>query len=608
MTLVNQAVALDPLSPWGYERKLTALYGLHRYDEAISALNEMLSRLRSSSDPQSCSKSFICSGRLLPIVSFSGLRQEGINPPQTATTISTYVTESLRHSPLVLIHTESGRLCDKSVRTHSFQACPKFKDLILSPPSQLDHETIKQTVTEYFRYTTLSHTWEEREPLFHDVLPVSVYDLPTSPTNTKLQQFCLTSRDAGFNWSWSDTCCVDKTDGPVLQESLTSMYQWYHESSLTLVHLKGVLSPPEVESDLDAFLDALVHCIWNTRAWTLQEYFASTVIRFYTQDWKPYLRDINISNDKSHPAVMRQMVLVTGVEAQVLGSLRPGPDNVREKLRLASNRIATRQEDTAYSLFGILGVSIPAIYGEGHKALGRLLEAVLYRSGDATILAWTGRASDHNSCLPAEITVYVEDLSFFVPSPIEHGQMVTMTSAVQLSSMHQESAIQLYDRVVHLPSPRLVSSRLSLSCIAFPITSPEDTSTCGGSTDSPARHYTAMASALGKVEIKTTDELAGLENLVLVHPWLDSLLDPIFTSPRPNDDANSHSGQPSKLTRALHLLIRLRQPFGALLLAPLNRREFKRIATDHLIRVQVRDDISIEELLGMVNVDVLDIL
>lgn len=537
---------------------------------------------------------------------YSGLRQRGINPSQIAATISTYVTESLRHSPLVLIHTESGRLCDKSVRTRAFQAYPKFKDLILSSPTQLDHETIKQTVTEYFRYTILSHTWEEREPLFHNVLPVSVYDLPTSPTNTKLQQFCLTSRDAGFHWSWSDTCCVDKTDGPVLQESLTSMYQWYHESSLTLVHLKGVPSL-EAESDLDAFLDALVHCIWNTRAWTLQEYFASTVIRFYTEDWKPYLRDVDVSNDKLHPAVMRQMALATGVETQVLSSLHPGPDNVREKLRLASNRVATRQEDTAYSLFGILGVSIPAIYGEGHKALGRLLEAVLYRSGDATILAWTGRASDHNSCLPAEITVYVEDLSSFVPSPIERGQMAMMISAVQLSSTHQESAIQLYDRVVRLPSPRLVSSRLSLSCIAFPITSPEDMSTCGDSTDDPARHYTVMASALGRVDIKTTDELAGLEDLVLVHPWLDSLLDPIFTSPQ-NDDANSHSGQPSKLTRALRLLIRLRQPFGALLLAPLNRREFKRIATDHLIRVQVRDDVSLEELIGMVNVDVLDIL
>lgn len=542
------------------------------------------------------------------MVSFTELRQQGVNPQKISTDINVIVTETLRSSPLVLINTESGRLCDKFMRTRAFHAYPKFKDLILSPPSRVDDKTIRQTVAEYFRYSTLSHTWDAKEPLFHDVLSMSVYDLPTSPTNTKLQKFCVTSRDAGFQWSWSDTCCIDKTDGPVLQESLTSMYHWYHESSLTLIHLKGVLSPLEANPNLDPLLDALIHCIWNTRAWTLQECFASTVIRFYTEDWKPYLRDINVSNDKPHPAVMRQMALATGVETQVLASLRPGSNNVREKLRLASNRVATRQEDTAYSLFGILGVSMPAIYGEGHKALGRLLEAVLYRSGDATILAWTGQASDHNSCLPAEITVYGEDISSFVPSLIERGQMETMISAMQLSSMHQESAIQLYDRVVHLPSPRLVSSRLSLSCIAFPITPPEEVFTTSNSTGTPARLYTTMASPLGQVEIKTTDELAGLENLVLVHPWLDFLLEPIFASPRPGGEANSHPKQPSKLIRALRFLARLRQPFGALLLAPLNHREFKRVATDHLIRVQVHDDISLEELLETINVEVLDIL
>ena len=60
MILVAQAVTLDPLSPWGFERKLTALYGLYRYDEAVEALNEMLLKLKSSSDPHSCGTSLTC--------------------------------------------------------------------------------------------------------------------------------------------------------------------------------------------------------------------------------------------------------------------------------------------------------------------------------------------------------------------------------------------------------------------------------------------------------------------------------------------------------------------------------------------------------------------
>ena len=67
-------------------------------------------------------------------------------------------------------------------------------------------------------------------------------------------------------------------------------------------------------------------------------------------------------------------------------------------------RVATKQEDIAHSLFGIFDVSLPVTYGEGQqRALGRLLQEMLIRSGDVTILAWTGKASDYNSCLPADI-------------------------------------------------------------------------------------------------------------------------------------------------------------------------------------------------------------
>lgn len=372
------------------------------------------------------------------------------------------------------------------------------------------------------------------------------------------------------------------------------------------MHLKGVLFPLEANSELDPVLAALAGCIWDTRAWTLQEYFASTVIRFYTGNHTSVISTSLTTNYTPRFCVKwRSQLALTYVSSPRFVLVRTTCE-----LRLASNRVVTRQEDTAYSLFGILGVSMPAIYGEGNKALGRLLETVLHRLGDATILAWTDQASDYNSYLPAEISAYAKDITSLLPSVIEHGQTETTTSTVQLSSIHQESAIQLYDRVVHLPSPCLISSRLSLSCIAFPITLPlaEAISTCGDSTDSRAHLYTATASALGRVEIKTTYELAGLEILVLVDPWIESLIDPIFISPRPDVDTNPRSGQPSKLNRAFCLLVRLRQPFGALLLAPLNHREYKRIATDHSIRAQVRDDIPLEEFLGMVDAEILDIL
>ena len=44
-------IELDPSSPWGYERKHAALHKAGDYDSAISAFQEMLSKMEQSPDP-----------------------------------------------------------------------------------------------------------------------------------------------------------------------------------------------------------------------------------------------------------------------------------------------------------------------------------------------------------------------------------------------------------------------------------------------------------------------------------------------------------------------------------------------------------------------------
>ena len=74
------------------------------------------------------------------------------------------------------------------------------------------------------------------------------------------------------------------------------------------------------------------------------------------------------------------------VATQELAILRPGLAMAREKLYLASMRQMTREEDIAYSLFGIFNVATPVIYGEGNQVVGRLLEHILTGSGDDSCL------------------------------------------------------------------------------------------------------------------------------------------------------------------------------------------------------------------------------
>ncbi|KAF8126001.1 hypothetical protein EV363DRAFT_1174911 [Boletus edulis] len=151
--------------------------------------------------------------------------------------------------------------------------------------------------------------------------------------------------------------------------------------------------------------------------------------------------------------------------------------------------------------------------------------------------------------------------------------------------------------------------------------------------------FHAETDALGTVEIRATEDLSRLDPLYLVHPWIDFLLDrrPIGdvmkTELRDNtDDLKSvapqsrtarlaarfglpFGGAPAARpretdmeTRALRFIARLRQPFGALLFTPIrqNISEYRRVAADSLITVQVREDTPLDVLID--NVRMVDVL
>ncbi|KAF8135599.1 hypothetical protein EV363DRAFT_1321005 [Boletus edulis] len=615
----NQVVTLDLSSPWGYKMKHVVLHEIGDYDNAIEAFETMLSKMKNSSDPD--------------------VQQEGdeyISPSSTQAEIRKIVQQTIRRLPRVLINTTTGRLHDRAEHASAFESLPVFKELVSSTTKRIDYVRIKREVRQYFQYVMLSHKWEDNEPLFQKVIHIAVYDLDKSPTHDKLQTFCNIVRDAGFNWAWSDTCCIDKSDHFVLQEALVAMFRWYQGSTMVIVFLRGVRpSSP---------WGALAASIWNTRGWTLQEYIATKVIRFYTEDWTLY-RDLDLPNHKECPEIISEMEQATGVSAPHLMVLSPGLSNIREKLRLASTRRTTWVEDAAYSLLGIFSVTgIPAIYGEGESSLGRLLAHVLTGSGDVSILAWTGESSSFNSCLPTHITVFNGPATSHLPRSIPDAEMETAIVALQPSpylsrvlklngrrNFDLDAALRLYD-------PGFAASRMKLPCIVFQL------------PPLHAQSNPCMSSAFGTVEIKTRRDLSQMHSLYIVHPWLDALLgredmhrgafaeDNVAPSPSPNtddeeffDNRNEDEGTDGpwlpgpelrphpvpirmaridKETQARRLVARLRQPFGALLLTLVSTGgravDYRRVAADSLITVQLQEDVSLVDILD--NVRVLEVL
>ena len=535
----------------------------------------------------------------------------------------------------MLINTTTGRLFDRDKRASEFESQPIFKELVSSMTTHIDRARIRHEVQQYFRYVVLSHKWEDNEPLFHHVIHIAVYDLDDSPTHKKLHMYCKIVRDAGFHWAWSDTCCIDRSDHFVLQEALVAMFKWYQGSALMIVFLRGVPSSSP--------RGALAGSVWNTRGWTLQEYIAAKKVRFYTEDWTLY-RDLQLPNHKESSEVVAEMEQATGVSAQQLMLLRPGLTSIREKLRLASTRSTTRVEDAAYSLLGIFSaVGIPAIYGEGKASLGRLLANILTRSGEVSILAWTGEPSEFNSCLPARITVYSEPATSHVPAPILKEEM-QRTIAASHSLFDFDVALRLYDHLNGLPTPRFAESRMTLPCIAFLL--PPFSHWRSGRVRS-RRIYRVDTITFGMVEIRTRTDLSQITSLYLVHPWLDALLEregnvdneEFSDSGSDNDDhdeeeeeeeedrmfwddeelsdedADNNTSLPrsgahpapvrtlmDRETGARRLVVLLRQSFGALLMKPGARvGDYQRVATDSLIRVRFQESVSLTNILDNVH-------
>ncbi|KAF8134386.1 hypothetical protein EV363DRAFT_1257443 [Boletus edulis] len=564
----NEAIELDSASHGGYEAKHAALHGMGRHSEAFEAFKTMLLKLEQSPDPQT--------------------RELSHKYVDATATIQQVVEETIRHIPRVLIDTVTGRLYNKVQQAAAFEELPVYDELRSSMTirARLDHARILKEVKKFYQYVMLSHRWQPNEPTFQQVEKNSIDKLPLSPAVSKLQNFCKLACTLLFKWAWSDTCCVNQLDKGVQQESLVAMFKWYRGSSLTIVHLLGVFSDSKE-------IDCLLRSIWNTRGWTYQEYVASEVVQFYTEDWKPYL-GLDIFNHKESPIILQEMEQAMKIATQELAALQPGLGRAREKLYLASMRQTTREEDIAYSLFGIFNVALPVIYGEGDRAIGRLLEHVLTGSGDVTILAWTGRVGSYNSCLPVDLTTYNCLAPPHIPQPIEPSEMDCMVATLRSSLPDLSLAVTLRNHLEKLPSPSVAASRLRLSGIMFSVT--EFIRAPASDADSNLYVYRATTAALGDVEIRTADDLSGIEHCLFIHPWISPLLDQDFSRrPAGLDDT----------TRALRLVARLRQPFCPLLLRPLSRVQYERVATDCLVMVRVREEISLTELMdGIGTVDI----
>ncbi|KAK4182006.1 NACHT domain-containing protein, partial [Podospora australis] len=170
----------------------------------------------------------------------------------------------------------------------------------------------------------------------------------------------------GLRFFWVDTCCIDKSNSVELQEAINLMFRWYRNAAKCYTYLVDVSIPSPDVDDKSIWEPAFRASRWFTRGWTLQELIAPTSVEFFSRE------KIRLGDRKSLEKIIHS---VTGIPLEALRGGLLSDFSVHDRMSWIEKRNTEREEDMAYSLFGIFDVQLPLLYGEGkEKALKRLRE------------------------------------------------------------------------------------------------------------------------------------------------------------------------------------------------------------------------------------------
>ncbi|KAK7992024.1 hypothetical protein PG988_000818 [Apiospora saccharicola] len=219
--------------------------------------------------------------------------------------------------------------------------------------------------------------------------------------------FCgAQARRDGLEYFWVDTCCIDKTSSAELTEAINSMYRYYEGHgtqdqaeagpvsygavpnytglsytsrnyiSRNLVTSGSYTRPnfenlPAVPSSDLSWQSSFRRSRCFTRGWTLQELLAPSKVEFFTSNGR-------MIGDRQ--SLKNTIQSVTGIPLPAFQSGWQSAIPVHERIHWSNKRKTTRPEDKVYSLLGIVGVSMPVVYGEGEaEAFIRLCKEVKQR-------------------------------------------------------------------------------------------------------------------------------------------------------------------------------------------------------------------------------------
>lgn len=231
-------------------------------------------------------------------------------------------------------------------------------------------------------YCILSHRWTGNEVTYEEMRKLTKVDsrdeIRSRAGYQKILRSCEQAKRDDFKLLWVDTCCIDLLNGPETSDAINSMFQWYQKSKRCYAYLHDISVFPARRDETFARFNGWPE--WFSRGWTLQELVAPRDLQFFNKDW------VGIGDKQSLAPKLAEITKVPlCILRDGLSSYRP---SVAQVISWAADRNTTRAEDRAYSLLGLLGVSMPTLYGEEKGAFLRLQLEIMRTSNDQSIFAW----------------------------------------------------------------------------------------------------------------------------------------------------------------------------------------------------------------------------
>ncbi|KAF4428771.1 beta transducin [Fusarium acutatum] len=257
-------------------------------------------------------------------------------------------------------------------------------------------------------YAILSHRWG------NDDEEVSFKDMTRGTTNKvgmkKVKGCCRQAKEDNLKYAWIDTCCIDKESSKELDEAINSMFQWYRKAAICYTYMADVPHEQDIWESTSSFSASS----WFTRGWTLQELLAPGEIHFFDETW-------NLIGTKEELA--SEIEDITGIPRRfLLGWVDFHQASVAQRMSWASKRKTKREEDIAYCLLGIFNVTMPMIYGEGHKAFERLQLKIMEQTTDDSILAWGVKVQGMEFESQTGPSDYSTSAGMFAKSPMDFAK------------------------------------------------------------------------------------------------------------------------------------------------------------------------------------------